>query len=365
MICYSHQNKKACYPAIQTLKGGGTSSLFDLDDTILEQGTTCKFTRMSALGEIKSMIHALKSIGIDFDLFRCPNDLVCRPLVAGELRIVVDGRPCIYTEATKQVTPIVPSTLDLATLPMAIHWVDQGSTGMSGLWFLADKMQMMVLPRFDQFHRVWNDIKNAAKKSMNFPWKCIICMSLVFNLRYGPFGKGSWNSSMQEWHKELLMEVSCDHEFFQEWACKLAKDVGQPPPSTRDDYQLLHDALRDLKCFRLKGPLVKLMRWFSWFEAVQWHKGQLIGIKMVLVYHFSKMGKEPMVPVLLPLHTGNKKEDHKDCALLGVTGSYCSAVGLIHVCLGGGGVHGAMRRQLGSFQMVVPVNGLMMVTLWW
>lgn len=40
--------------------------------------------------------------------------------------------------------------------------------------------------------------------------------------------------------------------------------------------------MKELSSFQQKGPFVKLMRWFSFFEAMAFHSGDLFAMKMVL-----------------------------------------------------------------------------------
>ena len=48
--------------------------------------------------------------------------------------------------------------------------------------------------------------------------------------------------------------------------------------------------------FRIKGPLTKMMRWFSWFESAKFYTGESYGLKFVLDYHFSAGGALESAP---------------------------------------------------------------------
>ena len=42
-----------------------------------------------------------------------------------------------------------------------------------------------------------------------------------------------------------------------------------------------------MKNFAQKGPLVKMMRWFSWFESAKWYRPELHTLKMFLEWFLS------------------------------------------------------------------------------
>ena len=63
-------------------------------------------------------------------------------------------------------------------------------------------------------------------------------------------------------------------------------------PSGMEEAQALFDSLRSLDSFETKGPLVKLMRWFSWFESMTFLEGELWLTKMVLESSTGQKGDE-------------------------------------------------------------------------
>lgn len=65
-----------------------------------------------------------------------------------------------------------------------------------------------------------------------------------------------------------------------------------PPPETEDAKTHVLEALSQMDNFRVKGPMVKLMRWFSWFESAVLYAPELHGLKMAL--HYMIAGLAPM-----------------------------------------------------------------------
>ena len=53
-------------------------------------------------------------------------------------------------------------------------------------------------------------------------------------------------------------------------------------PQHEQDCEALFETLKHLQNFNTKGPLVKLMRWFSWFETACWWEGEYFATRMIL-----------------------------------------------------------------------------------
>ena len=53
-------------------------------------------------------------------------------------------------------------------------------------------------------------------------------------------------------------------------------------PQHEQDCETLFETLKHLQNFNTKGPLVKLMRWFSWFETACWWEGEHFATRMIL-----------------------------------------------------------------------------------
>jgi hypothetical protein len=109
-------------------------------------------------------------------------------------------------------------------------------------------------------------------------------MTLVFNLNTGPFGSGAWASTKRDMQQRFLEREGPSSPAFLQYASAMAKDRGEADPVTDADYQRLWAALRSLETFAKQGPLVKLMRWFSFFESARFYRPELSAIKMLLEY---------------------------------------------------------------------------------
>ena len=58
---------------------------------------------------------------------------------------------------------------------------------------------------YDPFHRAWNDIRGALKKTQL--WRTMLEFTVVCNISYGPFNSGGW-------HQTLQQNLSC---FLRRW----------------------------------------------------------------------------------------------------------------------------------------------------
>jgi hypothetical protein len=96
-----------------------------------------------------------------------------------------------------------------------------------------------------------------------------------------------------------------------------------PEPRTLDEHQQLWDLLPTLPSFVSKGPLCKLMRWFSFNDSAKYYhsysescqdmNGQLWALKMILEHHFSMTPQDednqPAARVQLPTNENEPREE--------------------------------------------------------
>ena len=107
----------------------------------------------------------------------------------------------------------------------------------------------------------------------------------MFNLNYGPFGKGGWFEDKKSWLSDMATQLKDSYhmdQWFKERAAGIAKDNGWPKPCSAEDYTRVWDWLFTMKGFRIKGPLSKIMRWLSFFECRAHYRKELHGLKLVL-----------------------------------------------------------------------------------
>ena len=78
-----------------------------------------------------------------------------------------------------------------------------------------------------------------------------------------------------------------------------------PAPETEDAKTQVLEALSLMDNIRVKGPMVKLMRWFSWFESAALYAPELHGMKLALHY---------MIAGFAPMDSADDSADNPDDA---------------------------------------------------
>ena len=144
----------------------------------------------------------------------------------------------------------------------------------------------MLSLRFDPFHRTVNDIKGACRSACGGLYRRVMLFTaFIFGINYGPFGKGAHfheKRSMLEYFFAMLDYRSPE---FRRFAVKYAKDNGMRHDSDAD-FEDIFDSLADMPSVNFKGPLTKLMRWFSWWENYKFHRKELHALKGIIGYYF-------------------------------------------------------------------------------
>ena len=126
---------------------------------------------------------------------------------------------------------------------------------------------LMFLALWDPFHRAWNDLKGAMKASKSGAWRTVLELTLVANLNYGPFSSSAWHYKKKARLEDFCATRNCSDELWVKYQHLICKERRMQEPSSFDDCQALFETLHTLDSFNTKGPLIKLMRWLSWFES--------------------------------------------------------------------------------------------------
>ena len=319
MVVYAPALGRAAYAPIQVCARPPEAALHT-GETLDHVRRGKRLERLAAFTELVGVDHSLtEGFGVGLQMSAPWSGSVLRPLCAGEVREPMPaGGFCVRdTESGSQRAEIPPGA---ARWPGITHWVDQGSVGAAGLNFCMHRLgyHMVMLP--DPNHRVWNDIKGATQRCAGFYWKTIVQMTLVFNLNYGPYGKGRWFHDKRAFFEEWLSTVTEADAHFLRYAPQIAEDVGLPPPVTAEDRQRVLAAVKHMQSFRIKGPLVKMMRWFSWFESAAFYSRELHAVRMILEAYMHSRGadeseaEEPAGAMIGPGAVTGQEEGHSKAA---------------------------------------------------
>ena len=308
-IAYHPQTDTAGYLLSQELSH---TMMSELDLSLIPLAQKRKLKRLEGFREMKGLSCALGSIGLSVADFQVPTGLICRPLNESELRVKgPDGLWYIYNEETQTQVVEVPADMDLGAVPCLLSISDQGPNNLAALSFLTLSSEaLMMWTAFDPYHRAWNDLKNALKRSVCGGWRAVLELTLVANLNYGPFGSSSWFYKKKSKLEDFMACNTIQSPTWRRYQHLICQEQGIAEPNSEAEAEDLFDSLKSLETFNQKGPLIKLMRWFSFFESMLFHKGQLWATKMVVEHQAGEEApSEKEVPEEPPKpHADHKKE---------------------------------------------------------
>ena len=306
-IAYHPQADAAAYLLSQELSH---TMMSELDLSLVPLAQKRKLKRLEGFREMKGLSCALGSIGLSLVDFQVPTGLICRPLNESEFRVKgPDGLWYIYNEETQTQVVEVPADMDLGAVPCLLSISDQGPNNLAALHFLTLSSEaFMMWTAFDPYHRAWNDLKNALKRSTCGGWRTVLELTLVANLNYGPFGSSSWFFKKKSKLEDFLACNTIHSPVWKRYQHLICQEQGIPEPNSEAEAEDLFDSLKSLESFNQKGPLIKLMRWFSFFESMLFHKGQLWATKMVIEH---QAGEEAPSEKEVPEGPPKPEQDHR------------------------------------------------------
>ena len=307
-VVYAPSIDKAAYLLSQQLS---QTMLSELSEDLLPLARERKLVRLEGFKEMKGVSAALNSIGLSLHSFAVPKGLCCRPLERTEYRLEgANGMHYIMDDKTKEMKPEIPPDMDLAKVACLVSISDQGPNVIASINYLQYHPQnsIMCLALFDPFHRGWNDLKLALKRGVSGLWRTVLELTVVANLNYGPFGSGNWFWKKKAKLQDFLMSEGIDSSIWKTYQHHICVEQRRQEPRTVEETQELFDELATMDSFTTKGPLIKLMRWFSWFESMAFCHGELIATKMILE-HSSQVGGEKSGEEVDEAPKGNIKDD--------------------------------------------------------
>ena len=107
-------------------------------------------------------------------------------------------------------------------------------------------------------------------------------LTVVANLPYGPYGSSQFFFRKKAKLEEFLASKTVDCDTWQRYVALISKEQRIAEPRSKDGSETMFASLRDMPSFQSKGPLIKLLRWFSFFESMTFLSGQFWATKMVL-----------------------------------------------------------------------------------
>ena len=255
----------------------------DLQPTFVEEAKASKLGTLEGYSELRALSFALmQATGTTLMDYRIPESVLARPLRDGETRVCCNGIWYIVGPGDL-VRPEVPAHMDLATLPALVSCSDQGPSNTASLNFIQFAGEgLMVQVQYDCFHRGWNDVKLSAKKAKGYPWSVILKLVVLFNMNYSSFGSGAFFYKKQSVLQNFMETRTFRDPSFQAAIFNICRERGIPEPESLQEEEELFNSLPHMTNMIKKGPLIKLLRWMSFFEvALEW-KGDMWATKLIL-----------------------------------------------------------------------------------
>ena len=306
-MIYSVDLDLAAYMLVQPLR---RLLVGDLSQELKADGKKGRLTRVEGYVELRALSNSMKSMGLTLPDFNVPLGLHLEPLKPNEIRAQKDGLWYIVDTKEGIARPQIPTGMLLGKLPVLVSISDQGPSNMAALNYIQfSKEAILCCCLYDPFHRAWNDIKLAARRARCYPYKTMLEMTVVYNLPYGPFGSGTWFGRKHDCLQDFLAQHSASSTTFQEHLPYICRELGIPEPQHMAQQQDLFESLGKLRSFADKGPLVKLMRWFSFFESAAFYQGELYATKMILMSAGTEYEAEQEEPAASFDHEGLASKD--------------------------------------------------------
>ena len=280
-IVFSAQCGKAAYLPIQNLRPVLKS---EVDPSILALSAINKLTRVEGYNEIRALSHALKAINWPLEKFIFPKDLLWRPLQDFEERTWEDGRFWVVNTRTQEKKLQIPEAFQIKSSPMLVSLSDQGGINRAGLDYLVYKLSLAVHVQFDPYHRGWNDVKLALKSTKGDLYKCFLSFALLFNVNYGPSGSKEWFMRKQGLAQDIISSSSPHEEPFLSFLPWICRERNIPEPQSPEEREQIFNTILDMNNVRALGPVVKLMRWYSWWESEKYFEGECWATKFVMLW---------------------------------------------------------------------------------
>ena len=310
---WSPQVKKAVFPPIQNLTPLVSS---ELAEELKELAAVNRLTRIDSYNELKALSHALAAFGWPLEKFMLGADLHWRPLSSSQSRVRIQGQIYIKDEESNTLLLQIPCAFDINKTPLLVSLSDQGSLNRAGLDYIVYKLGLPVLVEFDEHHRCWNDLRDALRKTHTL-YKTFLSFALLFNINYGPSGSKAWMEKKKAKRQEFLDQKSSESNPFLHYLPYIQRERGLAEPTDAQGRFEVFSTISKLNNFNALGPVAKLMRWFSWYEAEKYFRGEVYMTKMLMMetllpeegVGFVKEASESQVHI--PTDLGPKEELRK------------------------------------------------------
>lgn len=291
---YTWENDLAAYLATQRIPPGKHMTWIEQNNMPPEIASLVakrKIERVAAFRQMQSLSHQIHIITegrLQLDSFKLDSAVYLDEVQPGEVRIVRRGEDgmtdtALIVKADKSVQRVLPDTVVSSML--LVVGLDQGSIGAAGMAFAINKLKLMLLAKFDKFHRVIRDIKLSLKHCCSGVFlKTQLFSSYIYGLNYKPFGAGGFSQLKNRLLVVFLATEDVHSDIWLKYCHKIASDF-QMPLVTEADHAALWEAVACLPSFHQKLSFPKMGRWFSWNNCAAEQMVEFHATKMLFEHH--------------------------------------------------------------------------------
>lgn len=225
----------------------------------------------------------MKAIGKDIADFKPPPDVHWQPLKQHEQREQQGNQFVIRDTITGQTTPQLPEGFQFSKVPTLTSVSDQGGVNRGFLDYILYQVQLLLSVQYDLQHRIWNDLKASLKAAQLF--RTFLGYSLFWNLNYAPYPTKAFFQRKKVAAAELATSSTYGpfSAEFQAYLPLICLELQQEEPVTREGILQIFNKIEEMRSLQILGPLVKVMRWFSWWDSYQFYLGENWMTKYVIM----------------------------------------------------------------------------------
>ena len=225
----------------------------DMSDKVAWLAGLRKLERVKTYRQLQAcsnMLGSLTDSRWTLSSFHLPAGVVSRPALDNEVRVVrelPDRNQALLVDTGKRVVlEVLPAKVE--RLPLLVLGLDQGSIGMAGLAFAEDVMELLVHTKWDRYHRVVRDLRQAfLSASKGVFLKAQLYSSYVWSVNFRPFASGMFGEQKRRILSTFLSECDASSPLFCKHGPCIAADMNLPFESEDHNTEVWHQ-LENLTC---------------------------------------------------------------------------------------------------------------------
>ena len=257
------------------------------DDELVYRFVSGKLHHEPTWAQARALFGMLETLrgGQSCEDFRLPSDILLRPVKAHEQRLPHPDTQemCLYDANDNVWLPVLPRKhLEAPAWRLCVNVTDRGPIVNAALSTLTQQGYLFI-PFYGFFHHQWNAVKRAAKRTCGGrSWKAVTELNVVYRMNLGPYGSQAWHTTKREFLDRFIRSHTKYGEAFQSILPTFGPANGQPDYHRPESLDILWDKFTSMRSFREVGPSIKMMRWMSVKEVVDFYRAEMAGLKLIL-----------------------------------------------------------------------------------